>query len=109
MIVLDVLEELGYDAIEARDGAEAMPILRSGRRIDLLVTDVGLPGMNGRQIANLARESRPDLKILFVTGYAESATARAGLLDRGMAMVTKPFAVDLLATRIRQMLGDRDG
>ncbi|MCU6454691.1 PAS domain S-box protein [Sphingomonas sp. A2-49] len=104
LIILDVLAELGYQAIEAVDARSAIPILESGRPIDLLVTDVGLPGLNGRQLADIARRSRPDLRILFVTGYAQNATVRAGFLDEGMEMMTKPFAVDALATRIRQML-----
>ncbi len=104
LIVLEVLEELGYQAIEAVDARHAIPILQSGRRIDLLVSDVGLPGMNGRQLAEVARETRPDLRILFITGYAENAAVRGGFLDHGMDMMTKPFAIDALATKIRQML-----
>jgi DNA-binding response OmpR family regulator len=68
------------------------------------VTDVGLPGMNGRQVAEAAREYRPDLKILFITGYAESAAMANGFLAPGMEMVTKPFAIDALASRIRDMI-----
>jgi PAS domain S-box-containing protein len=104
LIVLEVLEELGYRAIEAVDARTAIPILQSGRRIDLLVSDVGLPGMNGRQLAEIARQSRPDLRVLFITGYAQNAAVRGGFLDHGMDMMTKPFAVDALATRIRQIL-----
>jgi PAS domain S-box-containing protein len=104
MIVIDVLGELGYTAIEAVDAQSAIPILQSDRRIDLLVSDVGLPGMNGRQLAEIARETRPDLKVLFVTGYAQNAAVRSGFLERGMDMMTKPFAVDALATRIREII-----
>ncbi|WP_398465521.1 PAS domain S-box protein [Tardiphaga sp.] len=104
LIVTEVLNELGYRSIEAVDAATAIPILESQRRIDLLVTDVGLPGLNGRQLAEIARQSRPDLKILFVTGYARSAAVRSGFLDPGMDMMTKPFAVDALATKIREIL-----
>lgn len=82
-----------------------MQILRSVGRIDLLVTDVGLPGMNGRQIADAAREYRPGLKVLFITGYAGNAAMANGFLEPGMEMVTKPFAVDALAARIRDMIG----
>jgi DNA-binding response OmpR family regulator len=74
------------------------------KRIDLLVTDVGLPGLNGRQLADHARETRPDLRVLFITGYAENATRASGFLDPGMEMITKPFAVDALTTRIRAMI-----
>ena len=71
----------------------------------MLVSDIGLPGMNGRQVADAAREHRPDLKVLFITGYAESAAMAHGFLEPGMEMVTKPFAVDALAARIREMIG----
>lgn len=108
MIVLEVLEELGYVSIEASDGRAAIPILQSDRKIDLLISDVGLPGLNGRQIAEIAREHRPELRVLFITGYAQNAAVRGGFLDRGMEMMTKPFAVDALATKIRQMLQGRN-
>jgi PAS domain S-box-containing protein len=105
LIVLEVLEELGYSAIEAVDARTAIPILESDRRIDLLVSDVGLPGLNGRQLAEIARQARPDLAILFITGYAQHAAVRGGFLAEGMEMMTKPFAVDALAGKIREMLG----
>ncbi|MGO4573245.1 PAS domain S-box protein [Microvirga sp. 2TAF3] len=103
-LIVDVLKELGYHALEAADGPAGLKVLRSKRRIDLLVTDVGLPGMNGRQLADAAREHRPDLKVLFITGYAENAAMASGFLDPGMEMITKPFAVDGLAKRIREMI-----
>jgi len=105
LIVTDVLGELGYGVVEAIDAQTAIPILQSDQRIDLLVTDVGLPGLNGRQLAEIARQSRPELKILFITGYAKNASVRAGFLDQGMDMMTKPFAVDALATKIRDIIG----
>ncbi|WP_210528524.1 PAS domain S-box protein [Rubellimicrobium arenae] len=105
MLVTDVLEELGYSALEAADSAAGLKILQSSARIDLLVTDVGLPGgMNGRQMADAARVSRPDLKVLFITGYAENAAVGNGHLEPGMAVLTKPFAVDILAARIRELI-----
>jgi len=104
-LVLDVLAELGVAAVSASDGPAALKVLRSDQRVDLVVTDVGLPGMNGRALADAARELRPDLKFLFITGYAENAALARGFLAPGMAMVTKPFAVDALAARIREMLG----
>jgi CheY-like chemotaxis protein len=104
-LVLDVLAELGLGALAASDGPAALKILRSDARIDLVVTDVGLPGMDGRALADAARELRPGLKFLLITGYAENAALARGFLAPGMAMVTKPFAVDALATRIREMLG----
>jgi CheY-like chemotaxis protein len=105
LIISNVLRDLGYACLEAGDGQAALPILTSNSPLDLLITDVGLPGMNGRQIAEIARQHRPDLKVLFVTGYAEHATGQASFLARGMGMVTKPFALDALALKIREMLG----
>jgi CheY-like chemotaxis protein len=105
MLVSEVLRDLGYRVIEAADGAQAMKILDGDRRIDLLVTDVGLPGgMNGRQLADAGRVKRPDLKVLFITGYAENAAVGSGLLEGGMQVMTKPFAMDSLASKIRSML-----
>ncbi|TNC16460.1 response regulator [Methylobacterium terricola] len=102
-LIVDVLRDLGYRALEAQDGPAGLAALRAAGRIDLLVTDVGLPGLNGRQLADAAREHRPGLKVLFITGYAENA-AMAGFLAPGMQMITKPFPVDLLARRIRTMI-----
>jgi len=105
MLVTEVLEELGYAAIEAADGASGLAVLRSDARVDLLVTDVGLPGgMNGRQMADVARTVRPDLKVLFITGYAENAAVGNGHLDRGMHIMTKPFAMEALASRIKELI-----
>ena len=105
MLVLDLLNELGYRAYEAEDASAALPMLESDLRVDLLVTDVGLPGMNGRQLAEIARQHRPELKVLFMTGYAEIAAERQGFLEHGMDMVSKPFTIDLLANKIRTMIG----
>ncbi|MDX7952412.1 PAS domain S-box protein [Lichenihabitans sp. Uapishka_5] len=105
MLVVEVLEDLGYTALEAGDGAAGLRVLQSGVRIDLLVTDVGLPGgMNGRQLADAARVARPSLKVLFITGYAENSVIGHGHLDPGMHILTKPFALDVLAARIRDMI-----
>nr|WP_246731139.1 CHASE domain-containing protein [Methylobacterium sp. 2A] len=105
MLVTDVLSDLGYLALEAVDGAGGLRVLQSDAWVDLLVTDVGLPGgLNGRQLADAARVGRPDLKVLFITGFAEAAVLGDGHLDPGMAVLTKPFAVDVLADRIRAML-----
>ena len=80
-------------------------MLQSDARIDLLVTDVGLPGgMNGRQMADAARVSRPWLKVLFITGFAEAALFSNGQLEPGMAVLTKPFAMDDLAAKIRSLI-----
>ncbi|WP_416423341.1 PAS domain-containing protein [Pseudomonas sp. App30] len=104
MLVLNVLDELGYHAHPAADAKAALPLLESSLRIDLLVTDVGLPGLNGRQLAEMARQHRPGLKVLFMTGYAEKAAERHSFLAEGMDMVTKPFSIDLLANKIREMI-----
>ena len=104
MLVVDVLEELGYRFIEAADSAAAVPILQSEQSVDLLITDVGLPGMNGRELAQLARKSRPALKVLFITGYADDSIERQWQPAPGMELLRKPFALDVLARRIREML-----
>ena len=103
-VIVEMLAEQGYRTLEAVDGPSGLKILRAGKRIDLLITDVGLPGMNGRQLADQARETRPDLKILFITGYAESVAISEGFLQAGMEMITKPFDLDNLARRIRALI-----
>jgi PAS domain S-box-containing protein len=105
MLVSEVLLDLGYLAIEAGDGAAGLKVLESSTRIDLLVTDVGLPGgMNGRQVADAARLLRPGLKVLFITGYAENAAVGNGHLDPGMQVLTKPFNMEDLASRISGLI-----
>jgi signal transduction histidine kinase/CheY-like chemotaxis protein len=103
-LVVEVLHELGYRPLEAGDGPSALELLEGSPRIDLLVTDVGLPGLNGRQLADAARQRRPGLKVLFMTGYAANAALNGGFLDHGMEMITKPFAIDALAQRIRDIV-----
>ncbi len=103
-LVLEVLHDLGYAVLQAPDGPAGLALLTSERRVDLLVTDVGLPGMNGRQFADQARVLRPTLKVLFITGYAENAAFGNGHLHPDMQMMTKPFAVEALAKRIRSMI-----
>jgi PAS domain S-box-containing protein len=102
MLVLDVLDDLGYGALEARDAGAALPIVSSDARIDLLVTDVGLPGMNGRQLAERARELRPDLKVLFITGHAHAMPQSGSVKDTDV--LAKPFAVEMLASKISGMI-----
>jgi PAS domain S-box-containing protein len=104
MLVVETLVDLGYTAVEAGDGPSGLRILDTEERIDLLITDVGLPGMNGRQLAEAARQMRPALKVLFITGYAHNAAVGNGMLDQGMEILTKPFAVDALAAKIRGMI-----
>ncbi|RZM04654.1 MAG: PAS domain S-box protein [Variovorax sp.] len=104
-LVVEVLEELGFMTLQAGDGAEALTLLQSGVPIDLLITDVGLPGgMNGRQVADGGRVLRPDLKVLFITGYAENAVVGNGHLEPGMQVLTKPFTLDALALRVNDLV-----
>jgi PAS domain S-box-containing protein len=105
MLAVEELEELGYTVMEAGDGPSALKILNSNRPISLLITDVGLPGgMNGRQLADAARVSRPDLEVLFITGYAENAVLNHGHLDQGMHVLTKPFQLDTFARRVKELV-----
>jgi PAS domain S-box-containing protein len=105
MLINEVLLELGYNVLEAESGASGLAMLNACGRVDLLVTDVGLPGgMNGRQLADAALVTRPELKILFITGYAESAVIGQGNLKPGMHIMTKPFSLDALGRRIRDII-----
>ncbi len=106
MLVTEVLEDLGYTAIEATDSLSGLKVLQSDVRIDLLVTDVGLPGgMNGRQMAEAGQVKRPGLKVLFITGYAENAVLGSGHLKPGMQVLTKPFAMEALGSRVKELVG----
>jgi PAS domain S-box-containing protein len=106
MLVNEVLTESSYRVLEAHDAASAMKILDSDQPVDLLITDVGLPGnMNGRQLADAARAMRHGLKVLFITGYAENAAVGNGHLEPGMEILTKPFPMATLANKVREMLG----
>jgi CheY-like chemotaxis protein len=105
LLMVDALQDAGYRVLEAGDGPGGLKILQSESRIDLLLSDVGLPGgMNGRQVADAARGFRPHLKVLFITGYAENAVVGNGHLDPGMQVITKPFSIDALANRVRHMI-----
>ncbi|HEX4504972.1 MAG TPA: PAS domain S-box protein [Alphaproteobacteria bacterium] len=108
MLLTETLDELGYAVIEASDGPAGLKLLQSNIRIDLLITDVGLPGgMNGRQMADAARLSRPKLKVLFITGYAENAAIGNGHLEPDMHVATKPFNLDKLAARIKAIIDEK--
>jgi CheY-like chemotaxis protein len=105
ILITDLLQENGYKPLAAADGPSGLKILQSDVRIDLLITDVGLPGgMNGRQIADAARVSRPNLQVLFITGYAENAAVGNGHLEPGMAILTKPFVMADLVKKVRAMI-----
>jgi CheY-like chemotaxis protein len=105
MLIREVLLEHGYSPLEAGDGPTALAILRSNIRVDLLITDVGLPGgLNGRQVPDAARNFRPELKVLFTAGYAENAAIGNRILEPGMEVMTKPFIMATLGNRIRDLL-----
>ena len=104
-LLAEMLSEAGYTVIEAADGREGLKILQSPQHIDLLISDVGLPGdMNGRQMADAGRAVRPDLKVMFVTGYAEHAAIGSDRLESGMQVVTKPFTLDAFVAKVSGML-----
>jgi CheY-like chemotaxis protein len=107
LIVREVLGELGYGCVVAQEALGAIPILASPRRIDLLISDVGLPGMTGRELAEVARQHRPELPILLITGYAQNAAIRSDFLGTNMDMITKPFPLDVLGAKINEMLQPR--
>jgi PAS domain S-box-containing protein len=105
MLMVEVLEEAGYVVMEAADGAAGLKILQSQARIDLLITDVGLPGeLNGRQVADAARITRPDLRVLFITGFAENAALAHGHLDFGMHLIAKPFVMAAFANKVAEII-----
>jgi PAS domain S-box-containing protein len=110
LLIKEVLGELGYNMLEAENGAAGLKILDSTSRVDLLVTDVGLPGgMNGRQLADAALVNRPHLKVLFITGYAENAVVREGQLQAGMHILTKPFSLETLGGRVKEIIASAKG
>jgi len=103
-IISDALKDLGYRVLTASDARFAIPLLQSKDPIDLLISDVILPHVNGRKLAEMARASRPTLKVLFVSGYSENALVRGEFLDAGMDMLTKPFALDTLGAKVHAMI-----
>jgi PAS domain S-box-containing protein len=103
-IISDALKDLGYRVLTASDARFAIPLLQSNEAIDLLISDVILPHVNGRKLAEMARASRPALKVLFVSGYSENALVRGDFLDAGMDMLTKPFALDTLGAKVHAMI-----
>jgi PAS domain S-box-containing protein len=103
LVISDSLKDLGYKILAASDARDAIAQLQTRQHIDLLITDVVLPHVNGRKLAEAARGLRPSLKVLFVSGYAENATARGDFLDDGMDMLTKPFTLDALASKVHAL------
>ncbi|MCP1625091.1 ATP-binding protein [Pseudomonas nitroreducens] len=108
MLTVEVLEEIGYQVLQAEDAEEALSILQGDTTIHLLLTDVGLPGMNGEELAVAAREARPELPILFATGYAEIVHIDGSELATRMSMIAKPFSIDALRDKVNGMLGRKD-
>lgn len=109
MLVSEVLEDLGCTAIEVEDGTAGLRVLKSDAGIDLLITDVGLPGgLNGRQVADAARATRPGLRVLFITGCAENAVLGNCCLEPSMEVLTKPFAMETLVSRVGDLMAQRD-
>jgi len=104
-LVRDFLTSSGHKVVEAQDGAEAIRIVEAQKEaIQLLVTDVVMPKMSGRELANALKERLPNLKILFISGYTDDAVVRHGVLEGGVAFLQKPFTLRALATRIREVL-----
>src|SRR5690606_25354371 len=93
MLVAEMLSEAGYRCSEASDVGTALSVLQNDPSVDLLLTDVGLPKLSGRELADAARAHRPSLPVLFMTGYAENAVRRDRFLAEGMDMVIKPFQI----------------
>jgi CheY-like chemotaxis protein len=106
--VVTQLRSLGYQVLVAANAAEALVMIESDARIDVLFTDVIMPGMNGRQLAEAARKRRPDLKVLFTSGYTENAIVHHGRLDPGVLLLTKPYRKADLARMMRQAVGEND-
>jgi CheY-like chemotaxis protein len=101
---VEALRELGYTVVEADGPAEALRLLAGGQEISLLFTDVVMPGMSGRELADLARQRVSGLKVLYTTGYTRNAIVHNGILDPGTSLLTKPFSLDELATKVRRIL-----
>lgn len=104
-LLCQALRDDGFTCHSAANGNEGLKVLRSAQRVNLLISDVGLPGMNGRQLAEIARTLRPQLPVLFITGYAETAMARADFLGAGMHLICKPFELKQLQAQVTQILG----
>jgi CheY-like chemotaxis protein len=105
MLIVDVLQDMGYATLEATDGQAGLKILKSDARIDLVISDIGLPGgMNGRSMVETALQTRAGLKVLYITGYAENAVFNHGHLTPGMQVLTKPFEIGVLASRCKTLL-----
>ena len=103
-LAVDSLIEMGYKVVSSSGAADALRLLGAGIAIDMLFTDVVMPEMNGRKLAEEARRQRPGLKVLFTTGYTQNAIVHGGVLDRGVDLIVKPYPADKLARKIREIL-----
>jgi len=101
---VDALRELGYTVVQASDAAQALTVLEMQPRVDLLFTDIVMPDMDGRRLADEAVRRRPDLKVLYTTGYTRNAIVHNGMLDANVAFLAKPFTYEQLALKVRQVL-----
>jgi len=104
MLMIEMISDHGYTVLEAHSGRSGLSVVESGARLDLLITDVGLPGgMDGRQLADAVRQQRPNLKVLFITGYAETASLGNGQREQGIEIMIKPFTVDAFLAKVQEM------
>jgi CheY-like chemotaxis protein len=101
---VDALRELGYSVVQASDGDHALKQLALLPRVDLLFTDIMMPSMTGRQLADQATTERPDLKVLYTTGYTRNAIVHNGIVDYGVSFLAKPFSIEALARKVRELL-----
>ncbi len=106
-LTASALRELGYSVFEARHGNDALEVLKSGPAPDLMLTDVVMPEMNGRSLAEQANELRPDMKVLFMTGFTKNAIVHNGVLDPGVQLLAKPFTIEELSAKVREVLGTK--
>ena len=101
---VEALRDFGYTVVQAGDASQALAVLAVQPHVDLLFTDIVMPDMNGRQLTDRAREARPDLKVLYTTGFTKNAVVHNGVLDPGVALISKPFTIDELAIKVRLVL-----
>jgi CheY-like chemotaxis protein len=103
---VEALKELGYGVVEASGPVQALRMIDEGQEVHLLFTDVVMPDMSGRQLADLAQAKRPKLKVLYTTGYTRNAIVHNGMLDAGTNLLTKPFSLEDLAVKVRKILDE---
>jgi CheY-like chemotaxis protein len=104
-LTVEMLRSAGYRAVHAAGGSAALAMLDHGAAVDLLLTDVVMPGMDGRQLSRLAQEKRAGLRVLFMTGYTRNAIVHAGELERDVELIGKPFTVEQLVAKVDRVMG----